>query len=117
MPFGRGFATVVVLSIIALACIVTARRLEREKRLLAKFRKQDAFDMARAIRVDQLTEDEKDVVKGLTAAGVLRGRGNARYIERTGLSAFRRKRIVLAITSALAALLVAVFTSFVILQR
>jgi hypothetical protein len=117
MPFGRGFATAAVLILIALACIATVRRLERERRLITKLTRQDAFDMARAIRLDQLTDDEQDTVRGLTAAGVLRGRGNARYIERTGLASFRRKRIGLAISGAVAALIVAGLAAFVILQR
>jgi hypothetical protein len=93
------------------------RRLERERRLIAKLTRQDAFDMARAVRVDQLTDDEQETARSLTTAGVLRGRGNARYIEPRGLTSFRRKRIGLALSGALAALIVAGLAAFIILHR
>jgi hypothetical protein len=117
MPFGRGFATAAILILIALACIAIARRFEKERRLIAKLRSRQATDPSRAIRVNELSEDERHTVSDLTQAGVLRGHGNARYLEPAALTSFRTKRIFLAASGALAALLVAALMAFLILSR
>jgi hypothetical protein len=117
VPFGRGFATASILILVALACIAIARRFEKERRLIAKLHTQKAFDPSRAIRVNELSDDERMTVSDLTQAGVLRGHGNARYLELTALSSFRIKRIFLACSGALAALAVAALMAFLILKR
>lgn len=117
MPFGRGFATASLLILIALACSAVARRLEKERRLIAKLRSRQACDPSRAIRVNELSDDERHTVSGLTQAGVLRGHGNARYLELTALASFRLKRVLLALSGALAALAVAALVAFLILKR
>ena len=117
MPFGRGFATASLLILIALGCIVVARRFERERRLLAKLKERKAYDPSCGVRVNELSDDERLTVSDLTHAGVLRGHGNVRYIERAALSSFKLKRIFLAISGALAALVVAAGMAFIILKR
>jgi hypothetical protein len=115
--FGRGFATASILILVALACIAVARRFEKERRLIAKLRHQKAFDPSRAIRVNELSDDERHTVSDLTAAGVLRGHGNARYLEQDALASFRTKRIILALSGSLAALALAALMAFLILGR
>jgi hypothetical protein len=117
VPFGRGFATASLLILIALACIAIARRFEKERRLIAKLNQAKAFDPSCGVRVSELSEDERHTVSDLTSAGVLRGHGNVRYIERAALASFKLKRIFLAISSALAALAIAVGIAFLILKR
>jgi hypothetical protein len=117
VPFGRGFATASLLILVALACIAVARRFERERRLIAKLNRQKAFEPSRAIRVNELTDAERLTASDLTAAGVLRGHGNARYLERGALASFKTKRIVLALSGALAALAVAALLAFLVLGR
>lgn len=117
MPLGRGFATAVVLILVLLAFAALGRRLARERRLIAKLQQLKAFDISRAIRVDQLSEDERETVRSLTAAGVLRGRGNARYLEQSALKTLRRKRIGLVVSGALGGIIVVALAAFFILQR
>src|SRR5688500_1817532 len=109
--FGRGFLTALLLVFIALACISVARRLERERRLLAKLRGQEAFDAARALAAQQLTADERDTAADLLQAGVLRERAGAHYIDAERLATFRRKRVRFAFTGALGALALAVLVA------
>lgn len=117
MPFGRGFATASFLILIALACIAVARRFEKERRLLAKLKERKAYDPSQGVRVSELSEDERHTVSDLTQAGVLRGHGNVRYIERAALASFKLKRVFLAISGALAALAIAAGMAFIILTR
>jgi hypothetical protein len=67
--------------------------------------------------VSELSEDERHTVSDLTQAGVLRGHGNVRYIERAALASFKLKRVFLAISGALAALAIAAGMAFIILTR
>jgi len=117
VPFGRGFATAAILILIALACIAVARRFENERRLLAKLNARKAYDPSCGIRVSELSEPERLTVSDLTNAGVLRGHGNVRYIERAALASFKLKRIFLAIAGALAAAALASGLAFIILMR
>lgn len=117
MILSRGFLAAAALILIALACIAVARRLERERRLIAKLRHRGALDPQRALPLGRLTEDERDTVDQLLAAGVLRGGEGGCYIAAAELGTFRRKRIRLAATGALAALALAAATAFVILHR
>jgi hypothetical protein len=117
VPFGRGFATASLLILIALACIAIARRFEKERRLIAKLNQRKAFDPSCGVRLNELNDDERLTASDLSSAGVLRGHGNVRYIERAALAAFKLKRISLAIASGLAALAIAIGIAFVILRR
>lgn len=116
MPFGRGFATALILILIALACIAIARRLEKERRFIGKLCTLKAFDPSNAVRLDQLTPDELATVADLTSAGVLHGRGNIRYLEQSAFAAFRRKRIRLTLLGAVTALAVAGLMVLLILR-
>ncbi|HKZ74172.1 MAG TPA: hypothetical protein VJ011_08910 [Steroidobacteraceae bacterium] len=115
--FGRGFATALCLVLIALACIAVARRFERERRLIAKLRRRDAFDADRALSARHLSDDERDTVTDLTRAGVLRERGGSHYIDAASLAVFRRKRVRVALSGALVALAVCAFVAAAILGR
>jgi hypothetical protein len=113
----RGFLTVLLLVPIALVSIAFARRLERERRLLAKLRRGEAFDASRAMPMENLTADERDTAADLELAGVLRERGGAHYIDAQNLQTFRRKRVRFAFSGALAALGVAILVALAILGR
>jgi hypothetical protein len=113
----RGFLTALLLAVIALACIAVARRFERERRLLAKLRKRDAFDADRALADRHLTQDERDTAADLLHAGVLRAASGAHYIDPESLVSFRRKRVRLAFSGALGALAVATLVALAILGR
>jgi hypothetical protein len=113
MGGGRGFATAVVLILIALTCIAFAKRIERERRLLRKFRDTDDG----SIRYAALTEDERDTAESLCKAGVLsknRARGYTYLPE--AQQTFRRKRIRFALSGALAALALGVIVAFALLS-
>ena len=60
MGSGRGFATAVLLILIALTCIAFAKRMERERRLLQKLREHDG-----QVSFDELTDDERDTAEAL----------------------------------------------------
>jgi len=112
MGGGRGFATAVVLILIALTCIAFAKRIERERSLLRKFRDSDGN-----IRYEALTEDERDTAESLCKAGVL-AKNRARdytYLPEA-LQTFRRKRIRFALSGALAALTLGVIVAFALLS-
>jgi hypothetical protein len=97
MP-GRGLATAGSLILIALLCIASAKRLERERRLIQKVRQRGA------VSLDALSDDERDTAYSLRECGVLRMDQARGYIEPEGLRKFRRKRIRFALTGALLAL-------------
>jgi hypothetical protein len=114
---GRGFVTALLLIVIALACITVARRIERERRLIAKLRARDAYDAARALDTGQLDADERDTAADLAQAGVLRRGGNAHYLDLQSLATFKRKRVRFAVSGALMALAVAALVAVLVLGR
>ncbi len=116
MLAGRGFATAAVLVLIALACSAVARRLERERRLIAALRARGAVDAAHALPLDALGEAERDAVDDLRAAGVVAVARDRCHLT-PALAPFRRKRIRLALTSAIAAILLAAGLVALILAR
>jgi spore maturation protein SpmB len=116
MP-GRGFATALLLILIALACVAGVRRIERDRRLLAKLRVHGALGPETALRLDRLNTDERDCAENLTRAGVLSLSGNRVYIVQSQAGAFRRRRTRLALSGALIALILAVFVAVLILRR
>jgi hypothetical protein len=115
---GRGLASAAALIAIALACLTVTRKLERERRLLAKLRRRGAIDSGSAgIALDELSEDERDAAESLAAAGVLelaRKRVSIRTVE---LGTFRRKRLRLMVVGGLGAFLLACLVAVLILRR
>jgi hypothetical protein len=113
----RGFATAFLLVLIALTCIATARRLERERRLIATLRARQALTPQRAVSVELLSPDEQDTARDLMAAGVVQGDARRCYLEPATLGRFRRKRTRLALAGASGALALAVVTAWLVLRR
>jgi hypothetical protein len=115
---GRGFISAAALIAIALACLTVTRKLERERRLLAKLRRRGALDSGSAgIALDELTDDERESAESLAAAGVLaltRGRVSIRAAE---LGTFRRKRLRLMVMGGFGAFLLACLVAVLILRR
>jgi hypothetical protein len=111
MIAGRGFATAVLLIVIALTCIAFAKRLERERRLLRKLRQNEG-----TLAFDQLTDAERDTAEALRAAGVLRKDREHGFVLPEGLQAFKRKRLRFAIAGALAALTLSAIVALLLLR-
>jgi hypothetical protein len=109
---GRGLLTVACLVLIALCCISAVRKLERERRLLRKLRAANG-----SISLSELTEDERDCAFMLSASGVLTIRQNRCYLQSGELPAFRRKRLRLALSGGLGALVLALVVAVLILHR
>lgn len=116
MP-GRGLGSAAALIAIALACLTVTRKLERERRLLAKLRKRGAVDSRGAIGLDELTDDERDAAESLAAAGVLEIRDKRCAIRTLELGMFRRKRLRLMVVGGFGAFLLAVLVAVLILRR
>jgi hypothetical protein len=116
MP-GRGFFTAATLIAIALACLTVVRKLERERRLLGKLRARGAVDLHNAVPLDGLNDDDRDAAESLAVAGVLSIRRNHCHIQQTQLATFRRKRVRLALSGALGALMLAGLVAVLILRR
>jgi hypothetical protein len=116
MPFGRGFFTAACLILVALTCIAIAKRLERERRLLARLRGIQAYDAAHAVSLDRLNDDERDAAQALADAGVLRVEGNRCYIRQVELKSFKRRRLRVVLVGATAALFLGVVI-FVVIMR
>ncbi len=116
MP-GRGFATALLLILIALACLAGVRRIERERRLLGKLRAHAAVDLDSALPLERLSPDERDSAEMLSRAGVVSIQGNRCFTVQSQLSMFRSKRTRVALSAAFVALAVAVLVSFLILRR
>ena len=113
----RGFATALLLALIALSCIAVSRRLERERRLIATLRARQAIGAERALPLDRLSADERDTARDLMATGVVRGDGTRCYLDPATLSGFRRKRTRLALAGAGGALALALVTAWLVLRR
>jgi hypothetical protein len=113
----RGFATALLLVLIALSCIAVSRRLERERRLISTLRARDAVGADRALPLHRLSADEQDTARDLMAAGVVCGDGTCCYLDPTRLGGFRRKRTRLALAGACGALALAVVTAWLVLKR
>jgi hypothetical protein len=114
---GRGLATAAALIAIALACLTISRKLERERRLLAKLRKRGAVDSAGAMSLDDLSDDERDAAASLAAAGVLEIRQKRCSIRTVELGMFRRKRLRLMVMGGFGAFLLACLVAVLILRR
>jgi hypothetical protein len=109
---GKGLASAAALIAIALACLAITRKLERERRLLAKLRKRAA-----GIPLEELTEDERDAAESLATAGVLDIQQKRAAIRTVELTAFRRKRMRLMVMGGFGAFLLACLVALLILRR
>jgi hypothetical protein len=114
---GRGLLTFTCLLLIALSCLGVVRKLEREQRLLAKLRARGALGPENGLPLDTLTPEERAGVRSLAAAGVLGVRRNQCYLHAAELRGLRRKRIRLAISGALGALLLVVLVAALSVRR
>jgi hypothetical protein len=110
---GRGFASAAALIAIALACLAITRKLERERRLLAKLRKRGAA----GITLTELTDDERDAAESLVAAGVLDIQQQRATVRTVELGVFRRKRMRLMVMGGFGAFLLACLVALLILRR
>lgn len=115
----RGLASAAALIAIALACLTITRKLERERRLLAKLRKRGAINSSTdaGIPLDELSEDDRDAAESLATAGVLEIQRNRAAIKAVELSAFRKKRLRLMVTGGFGAFLLACLVALLILHR
>ena len=130
MP-GKGLVSAAALIAIALACLTVTRKLERERRLLAKLRRKGAVEPGWALPLEELNDDERDAADSLAASGVLeirqqpggptgrpgRPMGQRVHIRPVELGVFRRKRQRLMILGGFGALLLAVLVAVLILRR
>jgi hypothetical protein len=112
---GRGLFAVACLVFIALCCIAGVRKLERERRLLRKLRSAGVSDGGVSLR--ELSDDERDCAESLVTAGILTIRQNRCYLRSAELPVFRRKRLRLALSGGLAALVLALVVAVLILHR
>jgi hypothetical protein len=119
----RGLASAAALIAIALACLTVTRKLERERRLLAKLRRRGAINPGAAgrpapgIPLDELSEDARDAAESLATAGVLEIQRGCVSIKTVELGAFRKKRLRLMVTGGLGAFLLACLVALLILHR
>jgi hypothetical protein len=114
---GKGLVSAAALIAIALACLTVTRKLERERRLLAKLRKKGALEPGWAVSLDELSDDERDAADSLTASGVLEMRQGRVHVRQLELGVFRRKRQRLMVLGGFGAFLLAVLVAVLILRR
>jgi hypothetical protein len=115
---GRGLVSAAALIAIALACLTVTRKLERERRLLAKLRRRGAVDSGGAgIALEDLSDDERDAAESLAEAGVLEIAQKRVSIRTAELSTFRRKRLRLMVMGGFGAFLLACLVAVLILRR
>jgi hypothetical protein len=108
----RGLASAAALIAIALACLTVTRKLERERRLLAKLHKRGA-----GISLEELTDNERDAAESLAASGVLEIRQEHCFIRTARLDLFRRKRLRLMVMGGFWAFVLACLVAVLILRR
>jgi hypothetical protein len=108
----RGLLLVGALVGIALTCLASLRKLEREHRLLAKLR-----TAGKALVLDDLSDDERDAAQSLADAGVVGIQQQRLTLKPAAVADFRQKRLRLAISGALGAFLIACLVVFFILHR
>jgi hypothetical protein len=113
----KGLVSAAALIAIALTCLAVTRKLERERRLLAKLRKKGAVEPGWALPLEELTDDERDAADSLAATGLLAIRQQRVYVEQVELGMFRRKRQRLMILGGFGAFLLAVLVAVLILRR
>jgi hypothetical protein len=102
---------VACLVLIALTCLSIVRKLERERRLLARLRARTELSL------DELSEEDRDCARSLAAAGVVILRQNRCYLSAGQLPAFRGKRLRLVLSGGLGAALLAALVAVLILHH
>jgi hypothetical protein len=114
---GRGLLALASLVFIALCCISVVRKLERERRLLRKLRAREAVDIDSSVPLRDLNEDERDCAQSLATAGVVTIRQNGCFVRASEMPVFRQKRVRLALSGGVAALVLALVVAVLILHR
>ena len=114
---GRGFATAGLLILVGLVCIATAKRLEGERRMIAKLRELRDPNSTGAVPLDGLSVVERDTLERLREAGVIRMDRTQGYINPEALRAFKGKRIRFALTGVLFASALVVLIALFVLRR
>jgi hypothetical protein len=113
----KGLVSAAALIAIALTCLAVTRKLERERRLLAKLRRKGAVEPGWALPLEELTDDERDAADSLATTGVLAIHQQRVYVEQVELGMFRRKRQRLMILGGFGAFLLGVLVAVLILRR
>ena len=113
----KGLVSAAALIAIALACLTVTRKLERERRLLAKLRRKGAVEPGWAFPLEELTDDERDAADSLVASRVLESRQKRVFIRPVELGVFRRKRLRLVVLGGFGAFLLAILVAVLILRR
>lgn len=70
-----------------------------------------------SVPLRDLTEDERDCARSLAQAGVLTIERNECYVRSAELPVFQRKRVRLALSGGVIALILALFVGVLILHR
>ena len=116
MP-GRGLVTVALLVMVALGCIAFARRLESERRLVARLRERASAAPGSGLLANSLSFSEQEAARSLSNAGAIVERAGCYHLEPERLRVFRRKRLRLTISGALGALGLAIAIAALLLHR
>jgi hypothetical protein len=114
---GRGFATAGLLILVGLVCIAVSKRLEGERRMIAKLRELRDTNSTGAVPLDGLSVVERDTLERLREAGVIRMDRTQGHINPEALRAFRGKRIRFALTGVLFASALVVLIALFVLRR
>jgi hypothetical protein len=75
------------------------------------------MDAGKSVPLRELTEDERDCAQLLAVAGVLTIRQDGCYLRSSEMPVFRRKRVRLAVSGAVGALVLALVVAVLILHR
>jgi len=113
----KGLGSAAALIAIALACLTVTRKLERERRLIAKLRRKGAVERGWALPLEELTDDERDAAASLAASGVLEVSQKRVFIRPVELGVLRRKRLRLVVLGGFGAFLLAILVAVLILRR
>lgn len=116
MP-GRGLLTATCLVLIALSCLSVVRKLERERRLLRRLRALGAMSPATGLPLKEFPAEDRHCARSLQSAGVLTVEQGRCYLRTGSLSPFKRKRLRLALSGGLMALMLAILVATLILRR
>lgn len=96
---------------VALTCLATFRKWERERRLLGRLRQADSLAM------DRLSDDERYTAQMLHHTGVVRIRGRQVQVDPDQYAAFRARHLRAILSGAFLGLLLATVVVVVVLRR
>jgi hypothetical protein len=105
----RGLVAAAALIGVALTCLASLRKLERERRLLGRL-KQDSG----ALALESLSEDERYTARELERAGVVHIEGRRVQVRPARLTAFRARRLRVLFSGFLVALVLAAVVMLVL---